>query len=116
MAQVTIIGNLGKDLETKISNGRTYHRLSVCENRKEGEIEKTDWYSVFVESIPEGLKKYLVKGSRILVTGTLKVGLYQGQNGPAIDMTVSANHLQLLNSKADEAQGEKQPAEAEQPF
>jgi len=102
MATISIVGNLGKDAEKKETNDRQYWQLRVCENRKSGAIEKQDWYTVFMESLPDALIPYLKKGSRVLVQGVFTPSLYNGQNGPQIDLAVSGFHLQLLNSMIEE--------------
>ena len=64
MATVTIIGNLGKDVELKDINGKTVASFSVADKSGYGDNKQTNWYGV---SIWDGLAKtgfvdYLKKG------------------------------------------------------
>ena len=81
MATVTIIGNLGKDVELKDINGRTVASFSVADKSGYGENKQTNWYGV---SIWDGLAKtgfvdYLKKGQQVMVTGELSTREYNGK-------------------------------------
>ena len=81
MATVTIIGNLGKDVELKDINGKTVASFSVADKSGYGENKQTNWYSV---SIWDGLAKtgfvdYLKKGQQVMVTGELSTREYNGK-------------------------------------
>lgn len=81
MATVTIIGNLGKDVELKDINGKTVASFSVADKSGYGDNKQTNWYSV---SIWDGLAKtgfvdYLKKGQQVMVTGELSTREYNGK-------------------------------------
>ena len=81
MATVTIIGNLGKDVELKDVNGKTVASFSVADKSGFGQNQQTNWYGV---NIWDGLAKtnfvdYLKKGQQVMVTGELSTREYNGK-------------------------------------
>ena len=81
MATVTVIGNLGKDVELKDVNGKTVASFSVADKSGFGQNQQTNWYSV---SIWDGLAKtnfvdYLNKGQQVMVVGELSTREYNGK-------------------------------------
>lgn len=81
--QVNLIGNLGKDPETRtFDSGDKVANFSVaCTERwkKDGEQkEKTEWVNVAVfGSLAEICAKYLKKGSKVYLSGSLQTRKYQ---------------------------------------
>ena len=81
MATVTVIGNLGKDVELKDVNGKTVASFSVADKSGFGQNQQTNWYSV---RIWDGLAKtnfvdYLKKGQKVMVVGELSTKEYNGK-------------------------------------
>lgn len=73
--QITIIGNLGRDPESKQSkNGKMYTQVSVAASRSLGQGQKeTCWFSVTAfEKTGEYLSNYAMKGSLVMVTGRIQ--------------------------------------------
>jgi single-strand DNA-binding protein len=87
--KVQIIGNLGRDPEIRsFSNGGRVCNIRVATTEKwkskDGERkEHTEWHSVaiFQEGLVGVCEKYLKKGSKVYVEGTLKTRKYQAQDG-----------------------------------
>jgi single-strand DNA-binding protein len=88
--KVIIVGNLGADPEVKsFSNGGRICnlRIATSENwtdRASGERkERTEWHSVVIRS--DGLigiaEKYLRKGKKVYIEGSLQTRKWQDQNG-----------------------------------
>lgn len=102
MILASIIGNLGKDAETKNINGKDYLSFSVASTEKKGEQETTTWISVLAGNNPN-LLPYLKKGQQVFVSGRMNAGIYQSQQGIGIDISVFASTLQLCGGKRDEA-------------
>lgn len=101
MILASIIGNLGKDAETKNINGKDYLSFSVASTEKQGEQEQTTWVSVLASNNPN-LLPYLKKGQQVFVSGKLKASIYQNQNSFGIDLSVFAQTLQLCGGKKEE--------------
>ncbi len=88
--KVILVGNLGADPEVKsFSNGGRICNIRIAtseswNDRQSGEKrERTEWHSIVIRS--EGLigvaEKYLRKGKKIYVEGSLQTRKWQDQNG-----------------------------------
>lgn len=101
MIQISIIGNLGRDVETVMMNDQPVTKLTVAANRqkknKDGTIsEETTWFSCTAAHCSDNLKQFLIKGKRVFVQGDLRVRLYQtgnGQYAAGLDVRVSKIEL-----------------------
>lgn len=106
--KVVLIGNLGKDPETRYSpNGGAICnvRLATTRNWKDktsGERkEETEWHSVvFYDRLAEIAGEYLKKGRPVYVEGRLKTRKWQDKEGQDRYTTeIIATEMQLLGSR-----------------
>lgn len=88
MNQVTLLGRLGADPESKtINNGTTVTTLNVATsevwNDKDGnKQERTEWHRVVFWGKPaETVAKHFQKGSEILIQGKLQTRSWEDQQG-----------------------------------
>jgi single-strand DNA-binding protein len=104
--RVILVGNLGKDPEIRhTQDGRPIANLSVAtseswKDKATGERrEKTEWHRVviFNEGLCGVAEKYLKKGSKIYLEGSLQTRKYQDQSGQ--DKYSTEVVLQNFNSK-----------------
>ena len=88
--KVILIGNLGRDPESKsFQNGGKVVNLRIAtsetwKDRNTGERkEKTEWHSVaiFNEGLANIAERYLHKGSKVYIEGQLQTRKWQDQNG-----------------------------------
>ena len=88
--KVILIGNLGRDPETRSTQDGTkivHLNLATSENwkdRNSGERrERTEWHRVviFNERLAEVAEKYLRKGSKVYVEGQLQTRKWTDQSG-----------------------------------
>ena len=88
--KVILVGNLGRDPEVRHSqNGGKIVNTSVAtseqwKDRQSGERrEKTEWHRVviFDERIADVAEKYLRKGSKVYLEGTLQTRKWTGNDG-----------------------------------
>lgn len=107
MLLAAIIGNIGKDAETKQINGKDYISFSVASTEKNGEQESTTWVSVLTSN-NTNLLPFLKKGQQVFIQGRLKVGMYQTQQNVGIDISVFASTLQLCGGKKEESTASNQ--------
>lgn len=88
--QVTLVGNLGSDPEIKsFQNGGQIANLRIAtseswKDRQTGERkERTEWHNVVING--DGLigvvERYVRKGSKVLVQGSLRTRKWQDQSG-----------------------------------
>ena len=110
-AHITIMGNLGRDPEVKVSaQGGKFARLSVAINKQvktdEGFKPETVWYEVVCfGKTAEALEKFAQKGSKVLVTGKPEPQTYTDKNGnlrPKIQ--VIATDVVVASGKKDPEQ------------
>lgn len=112
--KVILIGNLGKDPESKqTKNGMSLSNFSVAtsENWKDkatGESkEATEWHRIVAFGrTAEVVNEYLRKGSKVFIEGKLQTRKWQDQEGNDRYTTeVLANNVKMLGSKSDGGSG-----------
>ena len=88
--KVILVGNLGKDPETKsFANGGSVTRFTLAtsetwRDKQSGERkEKTEWHnvSIFNENLGKIAGQYLRKGSKVYLEGQLETRKWQDQAG-----------------------------------
>ncbi|MDX2144149.1 MAG: single-stranded DNA-binding protein [Rhodospirillaceae bacterium] len=87
--KVILIGNLGKDPEVRtMQNGNKVANLSIAtseswRDKATGEKkEKTEWHRVVIfGNLAEIAEKYLKKGSKVYVCGSLQTRKWQDKDG-----------------------------------
>lgn len=103
--KVILIGNLGKDAETKFTPGgrsRTTFTLATSRSWKDaqtGEMrEQTDWHNVVLWG-QERVGEYLKKGKQVFVEGRLTSRSYETNEGKTAYITeVVCDNVMLLGS------------------
>jgi single-strand DNA-binding protein len=102
MNKVQLVGYLGKDPIIKQNeNGSDRAILRLATDRfytpRQGAVKKfTEWHTVVVwgQSQVEKLKNYIMKGSHILVDGSIRYSTYSDITGQTRDVTeIHANYL-----------------------
>jgi single-strand DNA-binding protein len=119
LAKVTIIGNLGRDPETRYTpSGALNVQFSVAASRRwrdsQGqEQENTTWFRVTAWGrLAETLvnlneRGALVKGRQVYVEGRIESREYTGSDGQVrTSLDVNANEVQLLGTRQDGQGGE----------
>ncbi len=114
IAKITLVGNLGRDPETRYTpNGKMNVTFTMAVSRRFNDQsgqqqERTNWYRVTAwGGLAESLDRlaqngYLAKGKQVYVDGRLEAREYQDQQGQTrTSLDVTANELQLLGSRAD---------------
>lgn len=123
--KVILIGNLGKDPETKsLPSGSavTNIRVATAEGWKDKQTgeqkEHTEWHNVvFFDRLAEIAGQYLKKGSQVYIEGTLRTRKWTDKEGKDRYTTeIKANEMQMLGSKPGGSSGGasyERPAKAE---
>jgi single-strand DNA-binding protein len=120
--KVILIGNLGRDPETRyMPDGGAITNISIATTEnwkdKQGEKqEKTEWHRVaFFGKLAEIAGEYLKKGSQVYVEGRLQTRKWQDKDGVDKYTTeIVANAMQMLGSRqgmggADRGGGDAPP-------
>ena len=111
--QVTLIGRLGRDPETKSLNNTTVANFSVATDSKfkdkSGAWEnKTEWHTCVVwGKQAETASQYLSKGSQVAVIGSLETKSWEDKDsGKKVYKTeIKVFNIQYLDKKSDGNQG-----------
>lgn len=110
---VQLIGNLGKDPETRFTpTGRKVCNFTLAVNRRGA--DEADWFLVEAwERLGEVCQQYLTKGRLVYVEGRLRTDRWNDDKGETHYVTkVVARQMQMLDRKPDEQEVE---AEGEVP-
>lgn len=109
---IQIIGRLGRDPETKLTEqGTQITTFSVaCNNRD----ETTTWYNVSAfAKLGEICANYLTKGKQVFIAGDLHIRQYEKKDGTTgVSYDIRANNMQMLGGKNDNGNA---PAESGTP-
>jgi single-strand DNA-binding protein len=110
--KVMLIGNLGKDAETRFTpSGASVTNFSVATTRRTKDQQtgewkdETDWHNIVLWRA-ENLANYLQKGKRIYVEGRLQTRSWEDQSGNKRYMTevvADAGGVILLGGRGDDA-------------
>jgi single-strand DNA-binding protein len=125
--KVILIGNLGKDPETRyMPSGSAVTNVTLAtsdswKDKNSGEQqERTEWHRVvFFNRLAEIAAEYLKKGSKVYVEGRLQTRKWQGQDGQDRYTTeIVANEMQMLDSRGGSAafdSGDSMPRQGSAP-
>ena len=120
--KVILVGNIGRDAETKFTQGGTaVTKFSVATSRRwkdqqSGEWkEQTNWTNVVLWNA-EKLASYLVKGKQVYVEGHLSSRSYDGKSGEKVWVTEVVSDDILLLGGGTERGGRPASHDADPPF
>ena len=106
--KVILIGNLGKDPELKsFPNGDAFCNLTLAtsdswNDKATGEKkERTEWHNlVFTRKLAEIAGKYLKKGSKIYVEGSLRTRSWEKDGVTRYTTEIVVNDMQMLDGRS----------------
>lgn len=109
MNRITIIGNLTKDADSRITqSGHNVTSFTVAVNRRrraEGQPDQADFFRVTVWDKLAEICKSLTKGKKVAVVGAVSVSTYQAQDGSTrASLDVMANEVEFLSPKEQQKQ------------
>ena len=107
--RVTLIGNIGKDPESKyLANGDAVTNLSLAtteswKDKNTGEkVEKTEWHRlVFFKKLAEIVAEYCEKGKQIYVEGRLQTRKYEKDGVTHYSTEIVCDTMKMLGSRSD---------------
>lgn len=120
--KVIIVGNVGKDPETRYSaGGMAVTTISVAtseawKDKQTGEQkEKTEWHRVkFFGRLAEIAGEYLKKGSQVYVEGSLRTEEYEKDGVKRYSTDIVASEMQMLGGKPSESGGSRERGQGAQ--
>ena len=107
MNQLTIIGNLTRDPETRSTkDGDSVTNFTVAVNRSSGDA---DFFRVACwGNLGENCAKYLSKGKKVAVIGSVYASAYADSEGnPAASLEVSAARVEFLSPVSSNTEDSK---------
>lgn len=102
MNNVNLIGNVTKDLEIRYTpQEKAVLDISLAVNEGYGDKKEVSFFQITVwEKSAENCNKYLSKGSKIAVTGSLKQRRWEDKDGNKRSRVfISAHRIEFLDSK-----------------
>jgi single-strand DNA-binding protein len=118
--RVILLGTLGKDPEFRqTQNGGIIANLSLATSeswldKKSGQkVEKTEWHKIVMfGKLAEIAERYLSKGAKVYIDGSLETNKWQDKNGQDRYTThIKARDMQMLGGDK-----KQQPAPQQQSF
>lgn len=103
MNKVYLIGNTTKDVElSTTTSGVNVAKFTLAVQRKYGEKE-TDFINIVVwRTLAENCYKYLKKGNKCAVVGSLQTRNYEDDKGKHYITEVVADEIEFLTAKPKE--------------
>ena len=102
MNKLTIIGNLTRDPEKRVtSSGKEVCNFTVAVNRPGA--EEADFFRVSAwDTLGQNCGKFLAKGKKVCVVGPVSVRVNYGQDGRAFaNLEVKAQDVEFLSAQGD---------------
>ena len=102
MNNLIIIGSVGNQPEMRAtSKGTPVCTFNVATNEKRGENETTTWFKVTAwAKLAEVCNRYVTKGMKIMVSGSVSASAYTRKNGEvACSLEVNAREVEFLGGK-----------------
>lgn len=119
--KVILIGNVGKDPETKhLDKGVAVSRFSLATTEnytaKTGEkVSTTEWHNIVAwRGLAEIVEKYVKKGSQLYIEGRLRTNSYDKDGQKHFATEIVADNMQMLGKREAQAEGAVQNGRAEQ--
>ncbi len=110
MNKLTIIGNLTRDPELRTtSTGINVCSFTVAVNRRRSSQNtnqpEADFFRVSAwRQLGENCQKYLAKGRKVAVVGSVSVSSYTANDGSTrFSLDVTADDVEFLSSRSDDA-------------
>lgn len=105
MNSVTLIGNLTRDPElsyTPSQAAKCQFTMAINRPKRQGEDQGADYIRVVVWGrTAENCDRYLAKGRKVAVSGSIRTGSYKNKNGDTVYTTdVWANNVEFLNTQS----------------
>ena len=106
MNNLTIIGNLTADPESRTTQqGKQVTTFTVAV-QKRGKPDEADFFRVSAwDKLADNCKRYLAKGRKVCVVGPVSASAYTANDGkPRASLEVSAGTVEFLTPKGEQEQ------------
>ncbi len=112
--KVFLLGNVGRDPEMKTSqSGTIVASFSLATQRKSRDTVVTQWHNCVVfGNLAEIVQKYVSKGSKLHVEGTIDYSQYESGGVTKTVTRIIVNEVSLLSSKSEPVEPQEKPVVA----
>ena len=119
MNKIILIGNLTRDPETRTtSTGLNVCSFTIAVNRRRSsqaaanQQPEADFFRITAwRQLGELCQKYLAKGRKVCVTGSVSVSTFEGKDGTTrASLDVTADDIEFLSPKGEEGEGRFTPS------
>lgn len=106
MNKVFIVGNLTRDPELRTTNsGIAVCSFTVAVNKRlsaDAKHPEADYFRVTAwRGLGENCNKFLAKGRKVAVTGSVSVSTHEGKDGTKATLEVTADDVEFLSPKSE---------------
>lgn len=108
MNKLLLIGNLTRDPELRYTpSGVSVCNFDLAVNERRGGQDSVTYFRVTAwRELGEACRRYLGKGKKVFVSGTVSVRAYESADGkPRASLEVTAHEVEFLTPKAGEQPG-----------
>lgn len=113
MNKIILIGNLTRDPETRTtSTGLNVCSFTIAVNRRRSSQSaanqpEADFFRITAwRQLAELCQKYLAKGRKVCVTGSVSVSTYEGKDGTTrASLEVTADDIEFLSPRQEDGEG-----------
>ena len=111
MNKVILVGNLGKDPESRVTgNGTTVCKFSIATTevwyKDREKQERTDWHNIVTFGRQaETCAQYLAKGRKVLIEGKLQHDKYEKDGQTRYFTQVKADKIEFLGGRGENNNG-----------
>lgn len=102
MNKVILSGNLTRDVEVRYSqSGKAFARMGIAVNRPYSKEKVTDFFNLTAfNKTAEFCGRYMTKGTRVLVEGTLQTSTYENKEGVKVNsVDILVDNIEFAGSK-----------------
>lgn len=118
MNVIQVIGNLGKDPETRFTpSGKKVTNLTIASNSKRGGKEETTWWRITIWGDTfDKMISYLKKGSYVMCIGEMhKPELFTNRDGQQqVSLEMTADSIRFLPGRPDKPAEKGQESSGEE--
>ena len=112
MNKVFLSGNLTRDAEVRYSqSGKAFARMGIAVNRPYSKDREkvTDFFNLTAfNKTAEFCGRYMTKGTRVLVEGTLQTSTYENKEGVKVNsVDILVDNIEFAGSKRSDSSGDE---------
>jgi single-strand DNA-binding protein len=110
MNRIVISGRIANDLELRTTaSGKHFVAFNIAVNEGSGDNQTTNFFNVNAwEANADFLIKYMEKGRKLLIEGSLKTSQYEKEGKKYTNTYILASHFDFMDSKKEEKEESKE--------